>query len=329
LVARTRRYEGWRAHVARNDWFQARVTRALGADGALAGTPGVLFAHSYSAREIFRGARARNWMTVLGQIDPGPEHFRIADALAQRLPEFGPAPTRPPDSYFDAWREECELADCIVVNSEWSATALTAAGVPPQKLRLMPLAFEPAAGTVTALARRYPASFSPSRPLRALFVGTASVAKGVADVLQAIELLPGQPIELHLVGDRRLVLPRRFVRHPAIRWHGRLTRHAVLAEYQAADVLLFPSHSDGFGMAQVEAQAWGLPIIASRHCGQVVIDGETGFLLDEVSPQAIAGALGKVLAQPRLVARFAEASAATRRPGLAALSSVLAALSPR
>lgn len=326
LAGRLRRDEGWAAHVARNHWFQARVTRALRADAALSGTPGVLFAHSYSAREIFRAAKARNWTTVLGQIDPGPEHFRIADALARQLPEFGPAPARPPDAYFDDWREECELADWIVVNSEWSRTSLAAAGVPPAKLRLMPLAYEPVA---PAVARRYPASFSSARPLRALLVGTASVAKGVADVLQALELLPGQPIELHIVGDRDLVVPERYARHPAIRWRGRVTRHAVMAEYQAGDVLLFPSHSDGFGMAQVEAQAWGLPIIASRHCGRIVIDGETGLLLDEVSPRAIAEALTTVVTQPPLLARFAAASAAVRSPGLAALTSVLSALSPR
>lgn len=328
LAARTRRHQGWAAHVARNHWFQAKVIRALRADAAWSDTPGVLFAHSYSARAIFQEAKARNWTTVLGQIDPGPEHFRIADELAQQLPEFGPAPSRPPAAYFDAWREECELADWIVVNSEWSRTALAAAGVPPAKLRLMPLAYEPLVDVGAPPVRRYPESFSSARPLRALFVGTASVAKGVADVLQAFELLPGQPLQLHLVGDRDLVLPDRFAGHPAIHWRGRVTRGAVMAEYRAADVLLFPSHSDGFGMAQVEAQAWGLPIIASRHCGQIVIDGTTGLLLDEVSPRAIAEALSKILAQPQLLARFAEASVATRSPGLAALTSVLAALSP-
>lgn len=328
LAARTRRIEGWAAHVARNDWFQARVTRALHADAAFSGPPGVLFAHSYSARAIFREAKARAWTTVLGQIDPGPEHFRIADALARQAPEFGPAPIRPPAAYFDAWREECELADWIVVNSEWSRTALAAAGVPPAKLRLMPLAYEPEVDAGARPVRRFPESFSSARPLRALFVGTASVAKGVADLLQAFELLPGQPIQLHLVGDRDLVLPDRFADHPAIHWRGRVTRGAVMAEYRAADVLVFPSHSDGFGMAQVEAQAWGLPIIASRHCGQIVIDGETGLLLKEVSPRAIADALSKIVAHPQLLAQFAEASAATRSPGLAALTSILAALPP-
>ena len=61
-----------------------------------------------------------------------------------------------------------------------------------------------------------------------------------------------------------------------------------MEHYRASDLLVFPSHSDGFGMAQIEAQGWGLPIVASRNCGRVVRDGETGFLLDEVSPPAIA-----------------------------------------
>lgn len=323
LAARTRREEGWPSHIARNQWFQAKVTRALQADAALDGAPGMVFAHSYSAREIFRAAKSANWTTVLGQIDPGPEHFRITEALSQRAPEFGAPPPSPPAVYFEAWRDECALADWILVNSEWSRSALEAAGVPAAKLRVMPLTYRPEADRPPAPERQYPASFSSSRPLRALFVGTASVAKGVADLLQAFELLRDQPIELDVVGDRSLVVPERLAGDKRVRWIGRVNRNAVMTEYQAHDVLLFPSHSDGFGMAQVEAQAWGLPIIASRNCGAVVRDGETGLILDEVSPAAIASALRTLLGEPQLLTRFAAASAASRPAGLAQLADVL------
>ena len=122
-----------------------------------------------------------------------------------------------------------------------------------------------------------PTCFPPERPLRALFVGTASVTKGVPELLESIEQLAGLPIELRLVGDRAITVPDRFRAHPRIHWVGPVDRDTVMEYYRSSDVLVFPSHSDGYGMAQIEAQAWALPIIASTHCGAVVRDGETGI----------------------------------------------------
>ena len=53
--------------------------------------------------------------------------------------------------------------------------------------------------------------------------------------------------------------------------------------YKEADVFILPTLSDGFGLTQLEAQSWKLPVIASRHCGEVVRDGENGVVLEEVS----------------------------------------------
>ena len=49
---------------------------------------------------------------------------------------------RPPVDYWSRWREECAIADRIVVNSSWSYDALLAEGVPPTKIRVVPLAYE-------------------------------------------------------------------------------------------------------------------------------------------------------------------------------------------
>jgi glycosyltransferase involved in cell wall biosynthesis len=180
--------------------------------------------------------------------------------------------------------------------------------------------------TAHGFEREYPPAFSGQRPLCVLFVGTASVAKGVADLLLAFDRLDGAPIELSIVGDRGLDVPDRFLHHPGIHWLGRVDRTAVMDHYRASDLLMFPSHSDGFGMAQIEAQGWGLPIVASRNCGRVVRDGETGLLLDEVSPVAIAAALRRAMSEPHTLARFARASRSTPEPGIDALASGLIAL---
>ena len=319
---RLQRLEGWDLSMARNKWFQAAASAML--PEMTAGCRPIVFAHSYSAAGIFVEAKRRGWTTVLGQIDPGPEHIATQDRLAAERPEFGPAPPAPPSAYFDVWRQECDFADWIVVNSDWSRESLLRAGVGERKLKTIPLPYEPDSGET--VDREYPPVFSKDRPMRVLFVGTASVTKGVADLLVAFDRLSDAPIELRVVGDRAMDAPDRFLHDPRIQWIGRVDRMAVMDHYRASDLLIFPSHSDGFGMAQIEAQGWGLPIVASRHCGRVVRDGETGLLLPEVSPAVIAATLRRVASDPALLTRFARASRATRMQGIDALAAGLIAL---
>ena len=303
---RARKRGQWDRLTDRNRWFQQRAVAAVSDVNEQAGTPVVLFAHSYSARDIFSYARSRGWTTVLGQIDPGEEHFRIVRQLATEWNEYGSPPEGPPDAYFEGWREECALADWIVVNSNWAREALERAGVPGTKLRVVALPFEPEVSQ--DFERKYPSAFSAQRPLRVLFVGQVAVAKGAAALLEAVGLLEDVPLEITVVGKASMAVPSRWLGHPSLRWLGAIPRSEVMAHYRAADLLVFPSFSDGFGMAQVEAQGWRLPVIASRFCGQVVRDGVNGILLQEVSAASIAKALRAVASQPELLAQFSRNS---------------------
>lgn len=326
LAWRLQRRRGWDLMIARNRWFQARAAAAIrDRRGHTHSGRTFVFAHGYSARAIFQEARQRGWTTVLGQIDPGEEHFRAVDKLAGEHPEYGGAPPPPPASYLEQWRHECELADWIVVNSDWSRSALERAGIPARKLRVIPLPYEPDAGGA-AFCREYPQAFTVERPLRVLFVGSASVAKGVPELLEATEQLGGLPVELTLVGEFAMAVPERFRRHRAIHWLGPVQRSDMMKHYRSGDVLVFPSQSDGFGMAQVEAQAWGLPVIASRSCGSVVRDHDTGILLPDVSAASIAAALRFIADRPELLARFSRNTRVNSPPGLPALATALRAL---
>ncbi|MEO8677483.1 MAG: glycosyltransferase family 4 protein [Vicinamibacterales bacterium] len=324
---RTQRTSGWPLLMERNRWFGTRAAAALRRVPDRAGTPTVVFAHSYSAREVFTLARSRGWTTVLGQIDPGEEHFRIVERLATEWPEFGKAPPAPPAAYFESWREECALATWIVVNSDWARESLQHAGIPPAKLRVIPIPYTPE-HPAEVNARDYPRVFTRDRPLRVLYVGHASVAKGVPALLEAVAGLSDLPVALRLVGGLAMEVPSRFAQHPAITWLGPVSRSDVMQHYRDSDVLVFPSFSDGFGMAQVEAQGWRLPIIASRSCGRVVEDGVNGIVLDEVSADALAAALRRVIGAPNLLAEFSRRAVDDRQSSTAALSDALVALEP-
>jgi glycosyltransferase involved in cell wall biosynthesis len=73
--------------------------------------------------------------------------------------------------------------------------------------------------------------------------------------------------------------------------------------YQKADVFIFPTLSDGFGLTQLEAQ---LPIIASQFCGEVVQDGINGLVLAAVTGETITQALKFCLQHPQELQMLAE-----------------------
>src|SRR5690606_24745538 len=122
------RAEDWPLIMDRNAWFQRRAVSAMTRPGMLEGAPAV-FAYSYAALEILRLARARGCAAVLGQIDPGPVHEDIVARACAARPDLAPGFNRAPADYWRLWREECDLADVIVVNSPWSRDCLMQAGI--------------------------------------------------------------------------------------------------------------------------------------------------------------------------------------------------------
>lgn len=308
---------GWPLVMARNRWFQ-RVALSRLAKIAPRGAAPVLMSYSYAAAELFAFARRRGWRTVLGQIDPGPAEERIVGRLHDADPHTGGAWQRAPASYWSAWRRECALADRIVVNSAWSRDALVGEGIAADKIRIVPLAYERPPDSA-GLNRRYPPSFSPARPLRVLFLGQVNLRKGIGPLLEAVRLLAGEPIEFDIVGPLQIAVPADLQNHPQLRWHGPTPRPATGHFYRDADVFLFPTFSDGFGLTQLEAQAWKLPIITSRYCGEVVAHGRNGWVLDEITPRAIAEALRECLRDPARLQAASDLSGVDARFGLDAV----------
>jgi glycosyltransferase involved in cell wall biosynthesis len=97
----------------------------------------------------------------------------------------------------------------------------------------------------------------------------------------------------------------------------------VESYYRDADVFILPTLSDGFGLTQLEAQAWKLPVIASRYCGEVVRDGVNGVVLEEVSGVAIAEVIRGLLRQPEKLLGMSIRSGVEDRFSLTMLASSL------
>ncbi len=58
--------------------------------------------------------------------------------------------------------------------------------------------------------------------------------------------------------------------------------------YQSADCFILPTLSDGYALTQLEALAHGMPVIASKRCGEAVAHGRNGWILEDLEPGTIA-----------------------------------------
>src|SRR5438445_8865910 len=92
-----------------------------------------------------------------------------------------------------------------------------------------------------------------------------------------------------------------------MKWLGPVTRKQAAEVYRGADVFILPTLSDGFAITQLEAQAHGLPLIASKFCGKVVENGLNGIILEEPTATCIAAAIRDCLDSPDLLQKFAAA----------------------
>jgi glycosyltransferase involved in cell wall biosynthesis len=310
LAQRIQKTSAWQRIIARNRWFQERAVHSLNAITPSLNSRPTLFAYSYAALELFRYAKTRGWRTILGQIDPGLVEEKLVFEEHARQPTYQSTWQPAPPHYWVNWQEECSLADRIVVNSLWSSQALQKVGIPANKIDIIPLAYQPPE-QARDFIRTYPPAFSAERPLRVLFLGQVILRKGIAALLEAAELLRDQPIEFWLVGSQGVARPSQAQEQGQVKWIGSVPRSATAKYYQQADVFLFPTLSDGFGLTQLEAQAWKMPIITSRFCGEVVKDEVSGLILQEVTGDAIANALQLCLNNPQRLEAFARATTNT------------------
>jgi glycosyltransferase involved in cell wall biosynthesis len=285
----------WR-HLVRQSATQGRLYEAYAeTDSAFATAVSrlkmppheVFFGYSYASLEVLELEKKRGVFTVLGQTDPGPAEYRLVAEEIARHPEIAEAAHPFPSVHFDRNRREWQLADMIVVNSEWSRDAIVSEGAAAEKIEVIPLCYEQEGKNVESLSN-IPRTKS---PLRILFLGQVNVRKGIHYLIEAARLLANEPVEFLIVGQPG-IRPEALAAAPAkMRWLGAVPRGQVSAAYQQSDVFILPTLSDGFAITQLEALANRLPIITTPNCGRVVEEGKTGFIVPPGDARALADAI--------------------------------------
>jgi glycosyltransferase involved in cell wall biosynthesis len=132
----------------------------------------------------------------------------------------------------------------------------------------------------------------------------------LAEALSSLTDLPWQVV-IAGVGPAEAKVRAAFARiRKRVRWTGTLEPEALRRLYRAADLYLWPAVKEAWGMAFLEAQASGLPVVAGRSGGvpAVVSDGKTGLLAPEGDAIAFSGAVRRLLADPELRAAMGRAA---------------------
>lgn len=133
-----------------------------------------------------------------------------------------------------------------------------------------------------------------------LLVGYMIPGKGISQTLRALKLLDREDIALHLVGNGpREAAHRELTAELGLDgrtfFHGYHQTEAMPLFYAFADIVLFPSFVDVFGLVMAEAAAAALPVIASRFSGGVrdVVTPESGIVIDPHDTPAYARAIAE------------------------------------
>lgn len=252
---------------------------------------------SYAALEVLQAEQARRVLTLVDQIDPGRVEWDLVREESLRWPDYAEPMGEALPGYYERARLEWSVADVTVVNSEWSRRALIRQGAPPDRLEVLPLAYE----AETAVLEDRPES---ARMLTVLWLGSVLVRKGIPYLVEAAKRLADKPIRFLIAGPIGIREQAMRQAPPNVQWLGAVPRVEAPRLYRGADVFVLPTISDGFAITQVEALAHGVPVVATPNCGDVVEDGRTGFLVPAQNAEALAEALLRFVHDPALSRRM-------------------------
>lgn len=234
---------------------------------------------------------------------PVPAVTTIHDMQYRHHPDDMTFPARMATSFLV--RGACRSSRLVLVPSAFSRDEVVRfTGISPDRVRVTPYAADPSFGIPlphVESARRIANLTGRGGPYL-LMVSNTYPHKNIDGGVRAFVALQRRiPHDLVLVGKPRLGEPlvekalagledrRRFIRFQ------RLKRQDLIALYQGAAAMVFPSRYEGFGLPVIEAMLAGTPVIATRCASIPEVGGDHAWTADPDSPADIAARICEVL----------------------------------
>ena len=204
--------------------------------------------------------------------------YKTAQAIqaeeAERFPELSKSiqAIQETKTKLERKEQELQLADHFFVASSMTQRSLLDVGIPTDKISVIPYG---------APIDYFTPQPKPDNIFRVIFAGRSTPRKGVHYLLQAWKELKLPDSELVLVGGN-LMPSEWFSSYQDICRHIPSVPHFKLnSYYSSANVLVFPSLVEGFGLVLTEAMACGIPIITTPNTAgpDLITDGVEGFII--------------------------------------------------
>jgi len=268
-----------------NHWADALYDRRVAAWLQHQPTPTVLHAFEGSAFWSLKAARRLGVRTIL---DVPSAYEKLINETNVERRRHGLARLR----ISKRIPSERELADVLLVASEYVAKCLMETGIARRRIAVVPYG-------VDVVRFSPPEQRRKSGPFRVLYVGRVGLHKGIEYLLEAWRIAGLEESELVFAGAVDPAVVRMVKTRPGnTRFIGQVAPPTLHRLYQSADVFVLPSLSDGFGMVLFEAMATGLPVIATTSCGAPVRDGLDGYVVASRDASAIAERLKSLYHDP-------------------------------
>lgn len=187
------------------------------------------------------------------------------------------------DKYYDSLCKEAFLTDFITCASEYTKGTLVKYGVESSKIYVVPYGYNPSnSGKTNKLIS--------NDTFNILFVGGVNVMKGIAYLIDALKQIEEENISLTLVGNVQDVIKDMALKDKRIIIKGYISHNDIHVEYENANLFIFPSLSDGFGFAPLEAMSYGVPCLVTNTSGisDIIEDGIDGFIVESESVKVLA-----------------------------------------
>ena len=258
------------------------------------GNATAVYAFKSAALELFQAAREQGLKTILEQISaPAPIQQKLIGEEQERFQgwiktkiNYDPFPEQKSRE-----KAEWECADIILCASEFTKKSIAEAGGPTERCFIVPYGVDS--------RFNLPEKKTHTGPLRVLFAGAVNLNKGAPYVLEAARRLKNKAV-FRMIGDIQVTPRKKNILAEHVELTGLVPRSEMIKHYAWADVFLFPSICDGFGLVLIEALSAGLPVITTPNTGVAIRDGKEGFIVPIRSFEPIVEAITKLKDNPGL-----------------------------
>jgi len=228
---------------------------------------------------FFSGLKAKEMgaKVVLDMIGAHPNYY--IKTLKEEAEKYNIISKVKDENYLKKMIKEFEIADFIMVPSQFVYKTMITEGIPSSKIKIIPYGVN---------TEQFKFQAKKDNVFRIIFVGPLRIGKGIQYLLKAYKELNLKNSELLLIGRDSPEMTNILKEYDGNYKYISVVPHKFINDYYSnSSVFVLPSLVEGSALVIYEAMACGIPVIVTENCGSVVRNGKDGFVIPIRDTQAL------------------------------------------